>query len=182
MCRGGGPIFTICSVWSLTLPQLEQSSLHPQQFSVIASCYRPPTTTISVFSYTSTAPEKENRSSNRLGTPLSRGLRSQKGLRPFNPLQKSNQWLVRQFNRLWFYDVLLWETFSWHFVYLEIYTTFVILKLSGSVYFERFFVDSSSQVKFPHWGKWSVFSSTLWWQFVTTGLVTCFENDFTHIE
>ena len=25
----------------------------------------------------------------RLGTPLSRGLRSQKGLRPFNPLQKS---------------------------------------------------------------------------------------------
>ena len=38
----------------------------------------------------------------------------------------------------------------WYFVYLEIYTTFVILKLSGLVYFERFFVDPSSQVKFPH--------------------------------
>ena len=73
MCRGGGGgpnLYLLCLI-SNTLPQLEQSSMHPQQFSVIASCYRPPATTISVFSYTSTAPVKKNRSSNRLGTPLS---------------------------------------------------------------------------------------------------------------
>ena len=40
-----------------------------QQFSVIASCYRPPDTTISVFSYTSLSPVKENSGSNRLGPP-----------------------------------------------------------------------------------------------------------------
>ena len=69
MCRGGGGnlLYLLCLI-SNTLPQLEQSSLHPQQFSVFASCYRPPATTISVFSYTSTAPVKKNRSSNRLGT------------------------------------------------------------------------------------------------------------------
>ena len=48
------------------------------------TCYRPPATTTSIFSYTSSSPVKENRSSNMLGTPL-----SQKGLGPFNPLQKS---------------------------------------------------------------------------------------------
>ena len=56
MCRGGGGggtnrHYLLCLI-SNTLPQLEQSSLHPQQFSVIASCYRPPVTTISVFSPT----------------------------------------------------------------------------------------------------------------------------------
>ena len=70
---GGGNLHYLLCLISNTLPQLEQSSLHPQQFSVIASCYRQPATTISVFSYTSTAP-----------------VRSQKGLRPFNPLHKSN--------------------------------------------------------------------------------------------
>ena len=70
ICRGGGAIFSICSVLiSNTLPQLEQSSLHPQQSSVITSCYRPHATTISVFSYTSIAPVKKISSSNRLGTP-----------------------------------------------------------------------------------------------------------------
>ena len=92
-CVGGTNLHYLLRLISNTLPQLEQSSLHPQQLSDIASCYRPPATTISVFSYTSTAPEKENRSSNRLGTALSRGGggggRNQKGLRPFNPLQKS---------------------------------------------------------------------------------------------
>ena len=87
-CVGGTNLHYLLCLISNTLPQLEQSSLHPQQFSGIASCYRPPATTISVFSYTSTAPVKKNRSSNRLGIPLSRGLRSQKGLPPFNPLQK----------------------------------------------------------------------------------------------
>ena len=77
--RGTNLHYLLCLI-SNTLPQSEQSSLHLQQFSAVASCYRPPATTISVFSYTSTAPEKENRSSNRLETPLSRGLRSQKGL------------------------------------------------------------------------------------------------------
>ena len=49
--------------------------------------YRPPATTISFYSTTSSSPEKKKTSSNRLGAPLSRGLRGQKGLRPFNPLQ-----------------------------------------------------------------------------------------------
>ena len=74
MCRGGGgDQSSLFALISNTLPQLEQSSLHPQQFSVIASCYRPPATTISVFSFTSTDPVKKNRSSNRLGTPLAGG-------------------------------------------------------------------------------------------------------------
>ena len=61
-------LYYLLGLISNPLSQLEQSSFHPQQFPVVASCYRPPATTISVFSYTSTAPEKENRSSNRLGT------------------------------------------------------------------------------------------------------------------
>ena len=69
-CVKWGPIFTICSVWSLThLPQLEQSSLHPQQFSVIVSCYRPPATTISVFSYTSTALVKKQKQQQARNNP-----------------------------------------------------------------------------------------------------------------
>ena len=67
VCRGGG-IFSICSVWSLThCHSWNNRPCIQQQFSIIASCYRPPATTISVFSYTSTSPEKKNRSSNRLG-------------------------------------------------------------------------------------------------------------------
>ena len=64
-CVGGTNLHYLLCLISNTLPQLKQSSLHPQQFSVIASCYRPPATTISVFSYISTAPEKENRSRSR---------------------------------------------------------------------------------------------------------------------
>ena len=70
---------------SNTLPQLKQSSLHPQQFSAIASCYRPPATTISVFSYTSTALEKENSRSNRLGTRLSLGVEKLEGPSALQP-------------------------------------------------------------------------------------------------
>ena len=44
-----------------------------QQFSIIATFYRPPATTISFYSTTS-SPEKKKTSSNRLGTPLSRGV------------------------------------------------------------------------------------------------------------
>ena len=95
---GGTNLHYLLCLISNTLPQLEQSSLHPQQFSVIATCYRPPATTVSVFSYTSTAPVKKNRSSNRLGTPLAGGLRSQKGLRPFNPLQKQIRSFLSQQN------------------------------------------------------------------------------------
>ena len=85
-CVWGGPIFSICSVWSLTQSHSWNSlpcSSH-QEFSIIAT-YRPPATTISYS--TSSSPEKKNPSSNRLGIPLAGGLRSQKGLRPFNPLQ-----------------------------------------------------------------------------------------------
>ena len=64
---------------------------HQQTFS-FATFYRPPATTISFYS-TSSSPEKENSSSNRLGPPpppQAGGLRSQKGLRTFNPLQRIN--------------------------------------------------------------------------------------------
>ena len=71
LCMGGGGVFSICYVWSLThchgwnsLPCIHQ------QFSIIASCNRPPATTISIYSYTS-SPGKKKTSSNRLGTPLS---------------------------------------------------------------------------------------------------------------
>ena len=96
MCRGGGGggggdlHYLLCLI-SNTLPQLEQSSLHPQQFSVIASCYRPPATTISVFTYTSTAPEKKNRSSNRLGTRLSRGVEKPEGPSALQPTTEITQ-------------------------------------------------------------------------------------------
>ena len=84
---GGGGIFSICSVWSLThCHSWNNLPCSHQQFSIIVTFYRPPATTISFYSTTS-PPEKKKPSSNRLGTPLSRGLRSQKGLRPFNPLQ-----------------------------------------------------------------------------------------------
>ena len=38
---GGGNLHYLLCLISNTLPQLEQPSLHPQQFSVIASCCRP---------------------------------------------------------------------------------------------------------------------------------------------
>ena len=38
-CVGGNNLHYLLYLISNTLPQLEQSSLHPQQFSVIASCY-----------------------------------------------------------------------------------------------------------------------------------------------
>ena len=82
MCKGGGgggPIFTICCLISNTLPKLEQSSFHQQQFSLIATCYNH-LRLLHLHRF-----RKENRSSNRLVTPLARGLRSQKGLRPFGP-------------------------------------------------------------------------------------------------
>ena len=91
---GGGPIFSICSVWSLTQCHSWNSlpCSHQHTF-IIATFYRPPATTIS-YDSTSSSPEKENTSSNRLGPPpppLDGGLRSQKGLRPFNPLQRIEQ-------------------------------------------------------------------------------------------
>ena len=96
----GGPIFSICSVYSLTQCHSWNSlpCSHQQTFS-IATFYRPPATTISFYS-TSSSPEKENSSSNRLGTPPRRGgggrLRSQKGLRPFNPLQRIEYFIRHQ--------------------------------------------------------------------------------------
>ena len=85
-------IFSICSVWSLSQRHSWNSlpCSHQHTFS-IATFYRPPATTIS-YDSNSSSPEKEITSSNRLGTPppppLDGGLRSQKGLRPFNPLQR----------------------------------------------------------------------------------------------
>ena len=89
---GGGPIFSILSVWSLTHCH-SWSSLpcsHQQTFS-IATFYRPPATTIS-FNSTSSSPEKENSSSNRLGPPPppppSWGVEKPQGPSALQPLQR----------------------------------------------------------------------------------------------
>ena len=114
-------IFSIYAVLSLRLCHSWNNlpCIH-QQFSVIASCYRPPATTISVYSYTSSCPAKEKRNSNRLGTPLSRGLRSQKGLRPLNRLQKSEQGQ----ELIYFKTDIIFGFFIFKLVYMH---TFVIL-------------------------------------------------------
>ena len=74
------------------MPQLEQSSLQPS--TDLQHRHLLQTT---IFYSTSSSPEKEISSSNRLGPPPpplpldgggGGGLRSQKGLRPFNPLQR----------------------------------------------------------------------------------------------
>ena len=72
-CVGGGPIFSICYVWSLTQCHSWNSlpCNHQHTFS-IATFYRPPATTIS-YDSTSSSPEKEITSSNRLGIPPRRG-------------------------------------------------------------------------------------------------------------
>ena len=54
-----------------------------QQFSIIATFYRPPATTISFYSTSSL--EKKNPSSNRLGTPLSRGIEKPEGPSALQP-------------------------------------------------------------------------------------------------
>ena len=59
-----------------------------QQFSIIATFYRPPATTISFYSTTS-SPEKKKPSSNRLGTPLSRGVEKPEGPSALQPTTES---------------------------------------------------------------------------------------------
>ena len=81
MC-GGGPIFSICYVWSLTQCHSWNSLPCNHQQTLIITTYRPPATTISFYS-TSSSPENENPSSNRLGTHLSRGV--EKPRRAFGP-------------------------------------------------------------------------------------------------
>ena len=101
-CVVGGLIFSICSVRSLTqCYSWNNLPCSHQQTSSIATFYRPPATTISFYS-TSSSPEKEISSSNRLGPPpppLDGGLRSQKGLRPFNPLQRTQKLGPSQYAR-----------------------------------------------------------------------------------
>ena len=87
---GGGPIFSICSVRSVT--QCHSWNSLPcshQQFSIIAT-YRPPATTNS---YSTTSPEKKNPSSNRLGTPpppLARGVEKPEGPSALQPTTESS--------------------------------------------------------------------------------------------
>ena len=85
-CVGGNNLlYLLCLIYN-TMPQLEQSSLQP---STDLQHRHLQTTSYNHLLYsTSSSPEKENPSSNRLGTSPRRGLRSQKGLRPFNPLQR----------------------------------------------------------------------------------------------
>ena len=84
---GGGDLLYLLCLISNTLPQLEQSSLHPStvlhhRLLLQTTCYNH----LRLFLHL--MPRKK-RSSNRLGIPSAGRLRSQKGLRPFNPLQKS---------------------------------------------------------------------------------------------
>ena len=79
MCRGLGNLLYFLCLISNTLPQLEPSSLQPSTVLHHRYLLHPHLLLIS---------REENR--NRLRPPpppLSRGLRSQKGLRPFNSLQ-----------------------------------------------------------------------------------------------
>ena len=75
MCRGEA----IFSIFSKTLPQLEPSYLQPP--SVLHHRHLLQTTCYNHLLLLLTSRE-ENRSRNKLRTPLSRGLRSQKGFRP----------------------------------------------------------------------------------------------------
>ena len=86
----GGAIFSICSVWSLTQCHSWNSlpCSHQQTF-IIVTFYRSPATTISFYS-TSSSPEKENSSSNTLGTPLSRGVEKPEGPSALQPTTESD--------------------------------------------------------------------------------------------
>ena len=90
LSHSGNLLYLLCLI-SNTMPQLEQSSLQPSTVLHHRHIHRLPATTISYS--TSSSPEKKNPSSNRLGPPppLAEGLRSQKGLRPFNPLQNRHK-------------------------------------------------------------------------------------------
>ena len=85
---GGGLLYLLCLI-SSTLSQLEQSSLHPStvlhhRLLLQTTCYNH----LRLLQHLPMS-SKGKRRSNRLGTPLVGGLRSQKGLQPFNPLQSS---------------------------------------------------------------------------------------------
>ena len=81
------------------MPQLEQSSLHPStvlhhRLLLQTTCYRTPATTISVYSYTSSYPGKKKRSSNKLGTPLSRGVEKPEGPSALQPTTEIKSWYL----------------------------------------------------------------------------------------
>ena len=84
MCREGGSNlhYLLCLI-SNTLPQLEQSSLHPRQFSVIASCYLQTTcyNHLRLLLHLHSS-KKEKQKQQQARNPLS--------LWHFSPLQKSN--------------------------------------------------------------------------------------------
>ena len=76
--------------------------LHHHQYSIIATCYRPPATTISFYSppppYSSTSPEKKTEAEKGKEPPLAGGgggVRSQKGHRPFIPLQHMHSFFYK---------------------------------------------------------------------------------------
>ena len=87
MCRGGDLLYLLCLI-SNTLSQLEQSSLHPSTVLHHRLLLQPSPST-------PTPPHLQERKKQAAtgGTPP---LRSQKGLRPFNPLQKSHDIIGRQ--------------------------------------------------------------------------------------
>ena len=91
MCRGwegGNLLYLLCQI-SNTLPQLDQSSLHPSTVLHHRHLLRRATwyNHLRLLLHLLSTRKEKKPSSNKLGTPLAGGLRSQRGLRPFYPVQ-----------------------------------------------------------------------------------------------
>ena len=86
MCRGGDLLYLLCLI-SNTLPQLEQSSLQPS--TVLHHRHLLQTSSYNhllLLHHLLISRKEKTKQQQARTSPLSRGLRSQKGLRPFNPL------------------------------------------------------------------------------------------------
>ena len=91
MCRGGGNFLYLLCLISNTLPQLEQSSLQPS--TVLHHRHLLQTTSynhlllLHHLLISRKEKTKQQQARNPAPPPLAEALRSQKGLRPFNPLE-----------------------------------------------------------------------------------------------
>ena len=122
MCRGGGGggnlLYLLCLI-SNTMLQLEQSSLQP---STDLHHRHLQTTSYNHFLLLHLLISRKGKLKQQQARnpPLARGLRSQKGLRPFNPLQNRNKYylfsklvsVLRPFSMLFLFHVNLHVTFS----------------------------------------------------------------------
>ena len=97
MCRGGGGnlLYLLCLI-SNTMPQLEQSSLQPS--TVLHHRHLLQTTSYNhlLLLHHLISRKGKPKQQQARNPPLARGLRSQKGLRPFYPLQ---YWQIYQISQ-----------------------------------------------------------------------------------